>query len=422
VDIDVGVSPALNYAEPARFGYGLDGDVSSLVDGDGYSYGVDLAPSLPTTEAIRAVAYRVQALGGGRVMLPPGDITLTGPLPTLSSVTYVGRGYRLTADNNYYLTTGGTRLIGDGTFPCFTQFSGTTPTGGGIAGGSTDVATLGDLDAPPATVDQMNVGRTNNVGIENLGIDNFSFGIKIGAKFNSGMMNSKIRNVWIGNCTEWAAWFENCGNGCIFDELTPAFSTNGVMWVSSGAALMIHGDYQINNIRPWANQKYGCVIAARGGSSLNNVHMQEIGGNGTPHSYSTAISGMSANYVGTDNTIAAQTGMTGYIVGTLLTITNVNGGAVYPGMNVTATAGGTAVTGLYIESQVSGTTGSTGTYRVNAQGDLGSSGAPATLTIGGLLTGSAALFTLDQQLTGTGVSTTPPVYIVCENVSMWLRL
>jgi len=79
-DIDVGVSPALNYAEPARFGYGLDGDVSSLVDGAGNVVGIGGVISLqPAAGGATAATANTATLNAALLGQSTRKFALTAP-------------------------------------------------------------------------------------------------------------------------------------------------------------------------------------------------------------------------------------------------------------------------------------------------------------------------------------------------------
>ena len=81
-----------------------------------------------------------------------------------------------------YVLNGGTILQGDGTFPAFYTV--------GDATGSTAQATLGDLTAPPLVSNTFTNGWKLGIGVSDMALYNFSYGIKVGALWNAGCAHS----------------------------------------------------------------------------------------------------------------------------------------------------------------------------------------------------------------------------------------
>lgn len=379
----------------------------SLSSGGSAQYATGgVTPTVLTTAGIIAAAQVALAAGAGYVDLPAQTITLTGSLPIYAGVRYRGQGWacdHISAQS--YTLSSGTILEGDGTFPAF-YFVGT-------AGGSAAQATLGDLTAPQASSAVMVDPMVKGVGVQDLGISNFSYGIKIGALYNGGCILSAFRNLMAQNCTEWGFWFENF-TACQFDEIYSYYNANGQMYMASGNTLVNFGDAQINKPFAYQNTNIGLAISSRGSSQHNNTHATDISANGTAVVSTQACTGFTAQTTGTTSSVAANTA-TGSIAGTTMTITAQLGGygLYYAGMNVSG-SGVTANT--YIVSQLTGSAGGTGTYQVDKLQTVAST----TLTIGGTITiGGGVGPAVDDVITGTGVVTDPPTYVLAGAGSTW---
>lgn len=217
----------------------------------------------PTEAAIRAQAAHLTANGGGTVLLPPGQITLTAPLPILPGVKYVGQEPFIShADDTSppwipdsgWTFTEGTVLVGDGTFACFEANT--------VAAGSAD-GELGATDIP-------------NAGIRNLGIRNFTYGIHCGATNVMGMTFGELDRIWIRDCTEWGVWMDNFQHVKVGSIFTAACA-NGQMWGAHlPGANLLPGNSKIDalfNVSPAdASIRYhrGIVFEAEGTNETLN--------------------------------------------------------------------------------------------------------------------------------------------------------
>lgn len=161
----------------------------------------------PTEVSIRAAAIALAAYGGGTIMLPPKQITLTSPLPYLPGITYQGIPPKVLQQNVTAGTwlgdgewdyVGGTRLVGDGTFAAFEA-------------NPTDQASV-----------QSDIGNTqiSNGGIYGIGVDNFTYGIHIGAQNIMGMVYGKIDKFFAKNCSQWGVKLVNFQHVAIGEILT----------------------------------------------------------------------------------------------------------------------------------------------------------------------------------------------------------
>ena len=373
---------------------GLGGPSSTV----NYALG-GIAPKTLDSAGIADAAAYCYALGGGNVILPPSTIVLTESLPLYKGVNYVGLGWSLTYD--YYLSSG-TILQGDGTFPAF-YYVGTT------TGASTAQTTLGDLSAPPVT--SIGYVAVTGGGVQNLGLDNFSYGIKVGAKYNGGPIYGIYRDLFAQNCTQWGFWFENYV-GTDFHNINAFRNVNGMAFVSSGNSHIYFGDSSINTVFCYMNTKRGFSLAARGSSQNNDGKVFNLRGNSAAVVSTQACTGFTAQATGTTSTITPNTA-TGSIAGSTMTITVATSGQYYAGMTV---SGSGVTSNTYIVQQLTGSAGGTGTYQVDKVQTVAST----TLTIGGTLAiGSGSGFAVDDVLSGTGVVTDPPTYILAGAASTW---
>lgn len=172
-----------------------------------------------TEDSIRAA--HATAVAAGRpalIQLPSATITLTQSLPVASGIGYRGVAPTLdyvssTVPDNGWSFTGGTVLVGDGTFAAFK-------------------ANDTDLGSPLAEVSDSAI---TNWFCEDIGFNNFTRAISIGGVNNMGLMFSRVRNLWIRNCSDWGIFLANfmhtevrriwthlCQNGHYYAALMPA--------------------------------------------------------------------------------------------------------------------------------------------------------------------------------------------------------
>jgi len=165
---------------------------------------------------ILAAVSAATAAGGGIILLPNADITLTAPLPVRSSLIYKGVPMKITYTNGYDGQNNlppsgdgnGTILRGDGTFNGFEANAVDATVGFNGTGNDTANAAL------------------TNCGIEDVALVNFLNGVKIGARCQAGPFYSTFRNIYAFGCVNWGLYFENgihnsyhriysfgCGNG-----------------------------------------------------------------------------------------------------------------------------------------------------------------------------------------------------------------
>jgi hypothetical protein len=220
-------------------------------------FGQVFVPASTSTPDIIAAAVAASAIGG-IVQLPGQIITLTSPLPLLPGITYQGCGYNLSPAGGPQLT-GGTVLQGDGTFPCF-------------AGNATDLA------APYGSSAALLASWICCTEIAFLGINNFTYGVKLGALYQGGTQWGYFHDMYITNCNQWGMWVENSAQ-CSFERISTAFCGGGLAFIGSGQALWNFGNSHFSKCTLSGNQNgsgRGLWVAGRAGSQLNNVNMFDM--------------------------------------------------------------------------------------------------------------------------------------------------
>lgn len=189
-----------------------------------YSQGMDgrageavYVPHTQDTSGILVAAYAAKMAGGGVVKLPGVAITLSASLPLYSGVTYRGVmpavTYPINPPDSQFTYSGGTRLIGNGTFAAFS-------------------ANDTDRGSPNAIFGS---DAISNAYVENMVISGFTRGISAGAVNAMGLMHGGLQNLFIEDCTEWGVfaanfmhcdiqriWTQNCRNGQYYGALVDA--------------------------------------------------------------------------------------------------------------------------------------------------------------------------------------------------------
>lgn len=240
--------------------------------------------------SIRAAAAAATAHGGGIVKIPAGTITLTQPLPAYAGVVYQGTAYQAYLTSGQTAGVGGTILQGDGTFNGY-QYN---QTDGGVA---------------PTDYNTFLAGMIDGVGLLDLTLVNFLYGVKIGALYQPGCQYSRFARLNIINCQQWGFWLENYGPSRVDDLNIINCQVGGLARVGSGATAFNDGNTRwIGNFVQTASSLYarGIVAWARSASSLNsNTSIGEQCnrvGSVTPLSQAATMTNASANIGVTDST------------------------------------------------------------------------------------------------------------------------
>ena len=308
-----------------------------------------IAPSGDVTGAtdwtnINNAITTLNSATGGVIQLLAGNYYLNAYLPLVNNVIIKGVGWSASGVASSTLI-GGTILNGNGTFPAFYVV--------GTAGGSSSQATLGDLGSPQANLAALFAGQTSGCGVQDMALQNFSFGIKAGALYNIGVVDSKFRNVLAISCTNWGFWFENFDD-CDFYELKAQSNVNGMRFAASGTTIYNFGDSAIYRPNFYGNQSaagmpgIGFSLRTRGASSqLNDIHIF------------SCLGSSSAAFTSTQACTATASS-------TSLGVTDLSKFAVDMPVVFTSTANGFTLNVCYFVLSVSGTTGA-GTITVGNQ-------------------------------------------------------
>lgn len=297
-------------------------------------------PASTSTADIIAAAVAASAIGG-IVQLPGQIITLTSSLPLLPGITYQGCGYNLSPAGGPQLT-GGTILQGDGTFPAF-------------AGNATDLA------APYGSSAALLGSWICCTEIAFLGINNFTYGVKLGALYQGGTQWGYFHDMYITNCNQWGMWVENSAQ-CSFERISTAFCGGGLAFIGSGQALWNFGNSHFSKCVLSGNQNTsgrGLWIAGRAGSQLNNVVMVDMAAGG-------AI---------VTNTQAATMANTSNLIG----VTDLSKYGVGMPVKFSATANGFTLNQIYFVASMTAATGAGNIQVANFMGGTGG-GTPITAT------------------------------------------
>lgn len=162
------------------------------------SYLTEHPPTVDTPANETSIRAAVTALGstGGIVKIAPGTVTLTSPLLVVAGVVYQGSPPVLQPTNTAtpaYLGdmepsfVGGTRLVGNGTFAAFE-------------------ANSTDLGSPASPIGATQI---SNAGIRGFAIDNFTYGVHVGAKNTMGAVWGVFEDLYITRCSQWGVKLVN---------------------------------------------------------------------------------------------------------------------------------------------------------------------------------------------------------------------
>jgi len=230
--------------------------------------------SAPTDAAIRATITKALSLGGGIIMLPAGNITLTAPLPANSLLAYEGlrpdMTYGVIADNPWTFSTDnvGTVLVGDGTFPA-------------IAGNNVAAADY-PTDGTTAETQAMGLAFGNaalkGFSVYNIGFDTFSRALDLGAKNVAGVMYGSITDIFVRNCSDWGVNLVNTFHTEVNNIWICCDKATGIghgfrMAIDLWPGILIPGNLPVGNIYVYQGNltKRGIVFEAVGQSKMNQV-------------------------------------------------------------------------------------------------------------------------------------------------------
>jgi hypothetical protein len=244
-------------------------------------------PAAATEASIRAAAVLANAAGGGIVQIPVGNITLTQPLIAYNNVTYQGAAWSADFRGGRTTAPGGTILTGDGTFIGYTY----NATDGSVA--PTDYTTFVN-------------GMLNGAALRNLSFVNFSYGVKVGSKYNPGAQYFIMENVAFIACTQWGFWFENYQNSTLRNLQAQNNTVGQIARVCSGFSADNGGNSEW--IGTFATVDVltarGIVTWARFSSSLNNdtYYSEQVNSGTFAISQAATMANTSTNITVTDST------------------------------------------------------------------------------------------------------------------------
>ena len=224
-----------------------------------------------TDEAGIRSAVTALSSTGGTIFIGPGTITLTAPLPLVAGIVY--KGVPPTLDPVDHTTpaylgdmepnfVGGTILRGNGTFACFE-------------------ANAADLGSPASPIGATQI---SNAGIVGVAIDNFTYGIHVGAKNTMGVVYGTFQDIYIKNCSQWGVKFVNFQH-CEMRNIKTWICQNS-QWYGSDIAqnIMMGGNSTIDELfslipRDGRNQQLCRNIvfdSGTGDSILNELKINRI--------------------------------------------------------------------------------------------------------------------------------------------------
>lgn len=205
-----------------------------------------------TDASIRTAALAAFNNGGGRVKIPSGTITLASPLPLYAGVIYEGVPVMATQGGGPIVGIGGTILLGDGTFNGFEY----NPT---------------DTGTPPATWTALDTTCVRGIGIQDITLNNFLYGVKIGAKYIGGCNFGRFGRLEIMNCRAWGFWIENYEQSTFDRIIVGSCDIGQIAAVGSGANVWNGGNSEwihcFSNPGPLSR---GICAWARGANSKLN--------------------------------------------------------------------------------------------------------------------------------------------------------
>lgn len=190
-------------------------------------------PALSATEqSITDAIASALAAGGGTVLLPNAEVTLTAPLPVRSGLGY--KGFPIVtvfpsgiATSDMYPVGGpgnGTLLRGDGTFNIFEGNAADRTTGWPSSTSEYAEGIKGFSLKDVAVIDGLN-------------------GMKVGGRNNPGLYYSDIDGFYAFDCVKWGVWMENyilstfsriypvaCLEGGVMKRMSSRFQGGNSQW------------------------------------------------------------------------------------------------------------------------------------------------------------------------------------------------
>jgi hypothetical protein len=278
-----------------------------VLGASGKAYGLTVTPLTNTSAGIQQ-AIDSLAMTGGTVQLQPITYTFTAPVVVPSGVAILGAGWALSQTMNIpeagELLASGTICVGNGTFAGFIGNAEDQ------ASPSTALTKSGSTRARAANAFSSNA--LNGVRIQNLGLKNFTYGLKFGGVNNYGFLRSYVDNVYAENCTVWGVSFENFQYSefsNIFTRVNASLTDAGgirfAVTMDSTASGLTPGDSACFNLMAASFHRRNRSIVMETSNSisnqLRNFHITKAradrmdGGNGTKVFNTVSVSNASAN-------------------------------------------------------------------------------------------------------------------------------
>jgi hypothetical protein len=287
--------------------------------------------------AAQALAAAAVATGGRPVLrFCTGTYKLSAPIVPAAGVSYLGApvvqaqtnlGGGLYLADGEWTAAGGTVLQGDGTFACFQA-------------NSTDTGTV------PANLGAEQISSTE---ISGFGIDNFTYGLRLGALNQMGLVWSKLDRLYVKNCSVWGVYLANfshikvgqiettlCQNGMYFatrfdnDSYQPGNSLFNDLY-----CIIPQDGRDKRKVRGIVFSSYGVTGATK--TAMSELHCGRIQVNG----YNRALLTVTATFTNTSTSIGVPDG-TQFMPGMLV--------------NFTTAANGFNATQMYVVKSVSSNT------------------------------------------------------------------
>lgn len=243
------------------------------------------------SSTIQSAVDAANSAGGGVVYIPQGIYKINSAITLKDGVFVQGAGFTVSKDG--LRTTDnekGTILKGSTTNACF-------------------VYNETDNGADYASSAVMLADAISGCGVIDLAFTDFTYAIKIGAKYATGCLDGLFRNLWIANCYSWALWCENCQHSrwefIRYSQLKSG--AEGGAFFGASTKTYNHGNNTYTHIFGQSNLEAvrGIVFIARAGAKFNDLGVYKLQCNqnaAAKVAQAATMSSGSANITVTDGT------------------------------------------------------------------------------------------------------------------------
>ena len=228
--------------------------------------GTSVTVTTLTSAAPQAAIDGIYALGGGTVYLVSGTYVVTSEITLKAGVSLVGSKPTMTitsdAPEDSFTITGGSILLGNGSTR-------------GI------VYNADDAGSPAAA---FSADTLQGVSVKDIGLDGFTYGIKVGANNKAGALSCVFSGIRYINCSTWGVYFTNF-QFITFEDIqgrTIVNSQNGGQYFGSTVAYsgsLLPGNSVIRNLfhttRYRLNKgiEFDCSFS---GAGMNDLIMNKV--------------------------------------------------------------------------------------------------------------------------------------------------